>query len=119
MAKYLVLIYGDEQEWAAESPAEQERKHEGHRQFVAAAGERIIGGHQLLPPETATTLRQGAEPGRPLVTDGPFLETKEGLGGYYLLEADDLDAALALARRLPELAVAHTAVEVRPILEQP
>ena len=116
MAKYLVLIYGDEKEWADVGPAERERIEAGHRRFAGAAGTAVLSGHELMPPATATSLRQGAAD-RPLVTDGPFLETKEVLGGYYLLEAADLDAAIALAALLPEVAVNHSGVEIRPIKE--
>ncbi|MFI7542705.1 YciI family protein [Actinoplanes sp. NPDC049599] len=117
MAKYLLLIYGVENEWAGETPAELERKDAGHRWFAATAGAAVTGGHELMPPETATSLRRGDTAGRPLVTDGPFLETKEGIGGYYVLEAADLDAAIALAALLPELADGHSGVEIRPIRE--
>ena len=115
MAKYLVLIYGDEKEWANETPAERERIHNGHLRFVGAAGAAVLGGEQLMPPSTATSLRPGAD--RPTVTDGPFLETKEGLGGYYVLEAPDLDSVIALAKRLPEVGQGHAGVEIRPIRE--
>jgi hypothetical protein len=118
MAKYLVLIYGDEKQWANDPPAERERIDAGHRRFVGAAGAAVLGGEQLMPSATATSLRPGAGD-RPTVTDGPFLETKEGLGGYYLLEAADLDAAIALAGTLPEVAAGHSGVEIRPIVEHP
>jgi hypothetical protein len=116
MAKYLVLIYGDEKEWASTSPEERERIEAGHRAFQAAAGAAVLAGHELQPPTTATSLRAGSA-GRPTVTDGPFLETKEVLGGYYLIEAADLDEAIALAGRLPEVAATHSGVEIRPIRE--
>jgi hypothetical protein len=116
MAKYLVLIYGDEKEWATSGPEERERIEAGHRRFAAAAGAAIVGGDELMPPATATSLRQG-EAERPTVTDGPFLETKEVLGGFYVLEAPDLDAAITLAGMLPEVAVSHSGVEIRPIRE--
>ena len=73
-------------------------------------------GQQLQPPETATTVR--VEDGRTLTTDGPFAETKEALGGYYLLEADDLDAALEIAGRVPAVRMGGC-VEVRPLMEMP
>jgi hypothetical protein len=116
MAKYLVLIYGDEKQWADDGPAERKRIDAGHRRFAGAAGAAVLGGEELMPPATATSLRQGTAD-RPLVTDGPFLETKEVLGGYYLLEAADLDAAIALAGMLPELGASHSGVEIRPIRE--
>jgi hypothetical protein len=75
----------------------------------------ITGGAQLQDPTTATTVR--VEGGRTLTTDGPFPETKEALGGYYLLEADDLDAAIELAARIPAARMGG-AVEVRPVVER-
>jgi hypothetical protein len=115
MAKYLILIYGDDQKWAAMSPQEQQELDEGHRAFQAAAGSAIVGGHQLEPAPTATSLRTDAA-GRATTTDGPFLETKEALGGYYVLEASDLDEAIALASRLPEVSGGHSGVEIRPVV---
>jgi hypothetical protein len=117
MAKYLILIYGDEQRWAQMSAQEQRRIDDGHVAFVAKAGAGVIDGGALQPSTTATSLRAGAtgSAGSPIVTDGPFLETKEALGGFYLLEAADLDEAISLAAQLPEVAAAHSGVEVRPV----
>jgi hypothetical protein len=75
----------------------------------------VTGGAQLQPPETATTVR--VEDGRTLTTDGPFAETKEAFGGYYLFEADDLDAAIELAARIPAARMGG-AIEVRPVVER-
>jgi hypothetical protein len=75
----------------------------------------VTGGAQLQPPETATTVR--VEDGRTLTTDGPFAETKEAFGGYYLFEADDLDAAIELASRIPAARMGG-AIEVRPVVER-
>jgi hypothetical protein len=116
MAKYLLLIYGNEQAWETRSPRERTELEEGHAAFAAAAGDAILGGHELESTAAATSLR-GSVGGRPTPTDGPFLETKEALGGYYLVEAPDLDAAIALAEKLPEVAAAHSGVEIRPIRE--
>ena len=116
MAKYLLLIYGNEQSWEAMSAQERADIEAGHAAFAAAAGDAILVGHELMPTATATALR-GSVSGPPTPTDGPFLETKEALGGFYLVEAPDLDAALALAGRLPEVAAAHSGVEIRPIRE--
>ena len=112
MAKYLILIYGDEQRWDAETEQELRAKDEGHRAFNAAAGARVLGGQELESSSTATTLRGGG-----LITDGPFLESKEALGGFYVIEAADLDAAIALAGLLPELSSGHGGVEIRPIVD--
>jgi len=117
MAKYLILIYGNEQLWDEESIDEQQVKGEAHRAYVAAAGSGHLDGHQLKATDTATSLHSTAA-GVPTIPDGPFLETKEVLGGYYLLEAPDLDAAIALARMLPEVSTTHGGVEIRPIEER-
>jgi hypothetical protein len=74
----------------------------------------VIGGAQLQPVETATTVR--VQDGETLLTDGPFADAKEHLGGYFLVEADDLDAALELAARIPSARLGG-AVEVRPLVE--
>ena len=75
----------------------------------------VIGGNQLQPAETATTVR--VEDSKIATTDGPFAATKEVLGGYYLLEADDLDVALDVAARIPAARMGG-AVEVRPVVER-
>jgi hypothetical protein len=116
MAKYTLLIYGDPQQWAAMSPEQQQANDAGHAEFRDAAGSRILGGNELEPAGMATTVRADAA-GRVVTTDGPFLETKEALGGYYELEAADLDEALGLAARLPEVRAGHCAVEVRPVVD--
>jgi hypothetical protein len=116
MAKYLILIYGDEQQWENSSPEETNRIHQGHASLMGSAGDKVLGGHQLHPSAMATTLRAGTN-GRPEVTDGPFLETKEGIGGYYLIEAADLDGAVAWAGQLPEVSADHSGVEIRPVME--
>ena len=75
----------------------------------------VVGGEQLQPVETATTVR--VEGGDTLTTDGPFADTKEILGGFFLVEADDIDAALQLAARIPAARLGGS-VEVRPIVER-
>ena len=74
--------------------------------------DKIVGGHALEPTTTATSIRQN-DGGDYTVTDGPFAETKEALGGYYLLEAADLDEAIALAKQVP---ARFGGVEVRPVM---
>src|SRR5262249_58370192 len=76
----------------------------------------VLGGNQLQPADTATTVR--VEDGETLTTDGPFIEAKEALGGYFLYEADDLDAAIALAARIPAARMGG-AGEGRPVMERP
>lgn len=116
MAKYLILIYGDAREWDAMSPRQRQAHDAAHAAFSAAAGSKIIGGEELELSPMATTLR-GDPAGRVVTRDGPFLETKEALGGYYLLEADDLDEVLTLAAQLPEVHAAHSGVEIRPVVD--
>src|SRR4051812_20194827 len=111
MAKYLLLIFGDEQRWDAETAPERDAKDAGHRAFAAAAGPGLLGGHELDGTATATTLRAGTGE-HPTPTDGPFLETKEALGGFYVIEAPDLDHALAIAKLCP---APYGCVEVRPV----
>jgi hypothetical protein len=116
MAKYMLLIYGDEKTWEAGTEADREELMAGHRSFARTAGTAILAGHELAPTTTATTVHGDAD-GRRSLTDGPFLESKEVLGGYYLIEAADLDTAIKLAGQLPEVAHSHSGVEIRPIVE--
>ena len=115
MAKYLVLIYGDAAEWAAMT-SEQEVAHAAaHKEFAAAA--KVLSSHELeLASIAATTVRTDAASGRVTTTDGPFLETKEAVGGYYLVEASDLDEVIALVDLLPEVHASHSGVEIRPVV---
>jgi hypothetical protein len=116
MAKYLILIYGDERQWSAMSESERAELDAAHRAFAAKAGDRVLGGNELAPAPVATSLR--TDPGgRLTITDGPFLETKEAVGGYYLLEATDLDEVIALASTLYEVAAGHSGVEIRPVVD--
>ena len=75
----------------------------------------VNGGAELQPPHTATTVKHGD--GEPVVTDGPYVELKEVVGGFSVIEADDLDAALAIAKTWPHLELPGTGVEVRPIVD--
>jgi hypothetical protein len=106
MAQYLVLIYEDEAGWQAGGEA-AEAGMKAHQEFGEKHKAVLRGGEALQPTSTATTIRDG------VVTDGPFIETKEALGGYYLVEADDLDQALAVAKDVP---APFGGVEVRPIM---
>ncbi|HEX4722486.1 MAG TPA: YciI family protein [Pseudonocardiaceae bacterium] len=117
MAKYMILIYGDAQRWGAMSQQEENELHEAHRAFRATAGSRVLGGDELAPAPTATSLRTDGATGKLVTTDGPFLETKEALGGYYLVEAGDLDEVIALAGRLYEVSAGHSGVEIRPLVD--
>ena len=113
--QYLLLIYNDEQAWA-ELPEEQRKAIVA--EYGAVAEElrkqnRFKGGAPLHPTSTATTVRVRND--EQLVTDGPFAETKEQLGGYYLIECDNLDQAIEAASRIP--AARGGTIEVRPIME--
>ena len=110
MAQYAVLIYEDETGWAAGGPAAQQGM-EDHRTFGTEQAAVLRGGNALQPTATATTIvKQGADF---VVTDGPFAETKEALGGFYLIEAADLDAAIEIAKKVP---APFGGVEVRPVM---
>jgi hypothetical protein len=116
MAKYLILIYGDEQRWADASEHWLEQNARAHKAFAVAAGPAVVGGHELEPTTAATSVRADSV-GQPVITDGPFLETKEGLGGFYLLEAPDLDEAIRLAMLVPEATAPYSGIEIRPVRE--
>ena len=111
MAEYLVLIYADERAWESADEKMTNQVMEGHMRFGEKHGAAIRGGNALEPTSTATSARKNSK-GDFDVTDGPFTETKEALGGYYLIEATDLDAALAIAKDIPS---EFGGVEVRPI----
>ncbi len=98
--KVLVLIYGDEEKWEALTPEEVEDLDSHHRAFAAVAAAKLVTGAQLAATQTATTVR--VRSGQTVVTDGPFAETKEVLGGFYLLDCDGLDEAADLASQLIE-----------------
>ncbi len=111
MAKYLFLIYEDEARYATATPEVMAEIYADHERFAAEVeqtGAKLLGGDALENTGTATSVRGGGE-----VTDGPFAETKEALGGYYLVEAPDLDTALAVAKRCP---ARFGGVEVRPVM---
>ena len=111
MAEYLVLIYADEKSWESADEKMTEKVMQGHMAFGEKHGGVIRGGHALEGAATATSLRK-SDKGDVNVTDGPFSETKEALGGFYVVEAADLDAALAIAKDIP---TPFGGVEVRPI----
>ncbi len=111
--KYLALIYADETRWDAFSDAERARAYERYGAFADAARDAgvLVGGEELAPTRSATTVRLSN--GETVVTDGPYAETKEALGGYFILECASMDEALDWAARIP--GAEHGAVEVRPI----
>ena len=112
--KYLLQIYpGARSEFERLPADDQESILDEYRAFRQSPG--VIGGEQLQPAETAKTLR--VENGETLLTDGPFIDAKEHLGGFCLVEADDLDAVLELAARIPAARMGG-AVEVRPLVKR-
>lgn len=115
MARYVFLMY-DAEDWHdtvdEQGVADEFRLHEEFMAAVEAAGASVVGGEELERSSSASTVRRGG--GEPLVTDGPFADTKEALGGFYVIDAPDLDVALRLAAIVPA-----GNVEVRPVMEMP
>jgi hypothetical protein len=115
--QYLLLIYANEIAWDKMTEAEKGKMYSDYMDFtkgIAASGH-YKGGNRLDSVAKATTVR--LRDGKRLVTDGPFAETKEELGGFYLVEAKDLDEAMGIAARIPGARVGS--IEVRPILPTP
>jgi hypothetical protein len=117
--KYMLLIHQgdtptpyDAEAWGVLSEEEQNAVYAAYKAINETPG--VSPGVQMQPPETATTVR--VQDGRTLTTDGPFVAVKEALGGYLFFEADDLDAAIELASRIPAARMGG-AVEVRPVVE--
>jgi hypothetical protein len=111
--QYMALIYADEEPWEAVSDEERERAYERYRALSEDARKAgvLAGGNELAATRDATTVRVRSD--ETLVTDGPYAEVKEGLGGFYLLECDTMEEALDWAARIP--GAEHGAVEVRPL----
>jgi hypothetical protein len=115
--KYLCLIYGDESHWAKMPKPDADKMHSEYGAFtedIKKSGH-LLGGNALQPAHSATTVR--VRNGKTSTTDGPFAETKEQLGGYYLIEARDLNDAIQVAGRIPGARVGS--IEVRPVMEMP
>jgi hypothetical protein len=113
--KYMLLIHQDERGWDRLSEAERQQIYGEYRKFseeLKASG-RYLAGSELHPTAAATSVR--VRDGKRLVTDGPFAETREQLGGYYLVNAKDLDEAIGLAARVPSARVGT--IEIRPLVE--
>ena len=113
--KYLLQIYSNFASDEFEQVPTDEREAIFGEYLAVAQLPGVIGGDQLQPVETATTVR--VEDGQPLLIDGPFVDAKEHLGGYFLVDVDDLDAALEIAARIPAARMGG-AVEVRPLAER-
>jgi hypothetical protein len=112
--QYLMLIYESEAQWDAIKEPDKQEIYKAYRELIQdlEKASKYKGGNQLQPISTATTVR--ARNGKAAVTDGPFAETKEQLGGYMLVEAKDLDDALAIAARIPSSRTGS--IEVRPVV---
>jgi hypothetical protein len=113
--KYMLLIYHDEPSWDAITEAERQQIYVEYRKLRSELESRgqFVTGSQLQPIATATSVR--VRDGKELVTDGPFAETHEQLGGYFLVEAKDLDEATSIAARIPSARTGT--IEVRPLVE--
>ena len=113
--KYMLLIYHDEPSWDAITETERQQIYADYRKLreqLLTTGQ-FVTGSQLQPISTATSVR--VRDGKELVTDGPFAETHEQLGGYFLIEAENLDEATSIAARIPSAKTGT--IEVRPLVE--
>ena len=110
--RYLLMIYGDEAGYEAATEEQREALRNEYGRVAAGWGGRLQGGDELALSTSATTVRVRSE--EQLVTDGPFAETKEQLGGYFIVDVEDLDTAIALAAELPGAQTG--AIEVRPLI---
>jgi hypothetical protein len=114
--KYMLLIHSGDANWEDfERLGDEEQAQLVREYFALSELPGVTAAHRLHPTDTATTVR--VQDGRTLTTDGPFIDAKEALGGYFLYEADDLDAAIKLAARIPAARMGG-AIEVRPVLER-
>jgi hypothetical protein len=113
--RYALLIYANEQDWANQTEEQSQTQFQEYMAFTKDIVDRGIqkSGEALQPTPTATTVR--VRDGETLTTDGPFAETKEQLGGFYIVEAKDLDEAIEIATRIPD--VRSGSIEVRPVME--
>ena len=113
--KYMLLIYHDEEAWNGQTEAEHQNIYREYRQLIQelqSSGQYLVGD-QLQAAPTASIVR--VREGKHLVTDGPFAETREQVGGFFMIEANDLEEATSIAGRIPSARTG--AVEVRPVVE--
>lgn len=115
--QYMLLIYGDEKAWFNMPEAEMQKGYQAYMDFTDELVKSgcMVGGSELKPIATATTVQ--VRNGKTVMTDGPYAETKEQLGGYYLIDVPTLDEALKWAAKCP--GSHHGIIEVRPLMEQP
>ena len=114
--KYMLLIYHDERDWTAKSEAERQEIYGEYRQLIGelSAGGQYLAGDQLQLAATASSVR--VREGKRIVTDGPFAETREQIGGFFLIEAADFDEAVQIAATWPSARIGS--IEVRPIEDE-
>ena len=113
--QYMLLIHSGDAPEQWNNLGEDEQKAILGEYLAISRSPGVIGGDQLQPPQTAATVR--VQDGRTVTTDGPFAETKEVLGGFFLVEADDIDGALSIAGKIPAARMGGS-VEVRPVVER-
>jgi hypothetical protein len=113
--KYMLLIYHDDNDWANTSQSERQQIYGEYRQLIEDLRSRgkYLAGNELQPAATASSVR--VRDGKSLVTDGPFAETREQVGGFFMIEAKDVQEATSIAARIPSARVG--AIEVRPVAE--
>jgi hypothetical protein len=113
--KYMLLIYHDEPAWNGHTEAERQQIYREYRQLIEElqSSGQYLAGDQLQPTRTASSVR--VRDGKQLVTDGPFAETREQIGGFFMVEAKDLAEAAGIASRIPSARMG--CVEVRPVVE--
>jgi hypothetical protein len=111
--QYLLMLYIDESRWPTMTPAEREQGSAAYTAYTEALSKAgaLVGANRLQPTSTATTVRVSES--KPQVLDGPYVESKEQVAGYYLIDVSDLDAAISWAARCPT--ASHGTVEVRPV----
>ena len=113
--KYMLLIYHDETGWAGKSESERQEIYSEYRQLIGELSSRgqYVAGDQLQPAATATSVR--VREGKQMVTDGPFAETREQVGGFFMIEANNQQEATSIAARIPSARMG--VIEVRPVVE--
>jgi hypothetical protein len=113
--RYALLIYANEQDWASQTEEQSQAVNQEYMAFTKDIIDRGLmkGGEALQSTATATTVR--VRDGETLTTDGPFAETKDQLGGFYLVDCKDLDEAIEVAARIPD--VRRGSIEIRPVMD--
>jgi len=115
MTEYIILIQGDEERWSNMTEAERAEVDAAHGEFWRKAGPAIRAAGELQGSRTAVTVRRG-DGGEPVAVDGPFTESKEVVGGFYLIDVPDRETAVELASGLAEARQDHSGVQVQPLV---